>query len=207
MVKKKSNDIESGKYKTELWPINKFIPYDKNPRKNDHVIDKLVNVIKEFGFKVPIIAKSDGLIVDGHMRLKAAKKLNLKELPVILADDLTEAQIKGFRLAANKSQEWASWDDDLLKLELEDLKELDFDLGLIGFEDFKLDDNINPIDMPELSSEDKKPIQQITFTLHDDQAESVKFAIEKSKKMGEFGDTGNENSNGNALARICEMFL
>lgn len=117
----------------EYWPLSRLLPYARNPRKNDDVVDKMVSSIREFGFKIPIIAKSDGTIVDGHLRLKAAKKLGMENVPVIVADDLTDAQVKAFRILANKSANWAAWDEDLLKLEFEDLKELDFDLELTGF--------------------------------------------------------------------------
>ena len=118
----------------ENWPIEKCIDYARNPRKNDHAVDKVAAAIKEFGFRVPIVAKSDGLVVDGHLRLKAAKKLGLTEVPVILADDMSEAQIKAFRLSVNKMAEFAEWDVDLLKLEFADLQEQGFDLSLTGFE-------------------------------------------------------------------------
>jgi ParB-like chromosome segregation protein Spo0J len=118
----------------ETWPIEKCIDYARNPRKNDHAVDKVASAIKEFGFRVPIVAKSDGLVVDGHLRLKAAKKIGLTEVPVILADDMSEAQIKAFRLSVNKVAEFAEWDIDLLKLEFADLQEQGFDLNLTGFE-------------------------------------------------------------------------
>ena len=118
----------------ETWPIDKCVDYARNPRKNDHAVDRVAAAIKEFGFRVPIVAKSDGLVVDGHLRLKAAKKLGLSEVPVILADDLTDAQIKAFRLSVNKVAEFAEWDNDLLKIELQDLDSEGFDLSLTGFE-------------------------------------------------------------------------
>ena len=118
----------------ETWPIDRCIDYARNPRKNDHAVDKVAAAIKEFGFRVPIVAKSDGLVVDGHLRLKAAKKLGLDEVPVILADDMTDAQIQAFRLSVNKVSELADWDMDLLKLELQDLDAVDFDLSLTGFD-------------------------------------------------------------------------
>lgn len=118
----------------ENWPIDKCVDYARNPRKNDHAVDKVAAAIKEFGFRVPIVAKSDGLVVDGHLRLKAAKKLGLSEVPVILADDLTDAQIKAFRLSVNKVAEFAEWDNDLLKIELQDLDGEGFDLSLTGFQ-------------------------------------------------------------------------
>ena len=115
-------------------PTDSLIEYARNPRKNDSVVDKMVSCIKEFGFRIPIVAKSDGTVVDGHLRLKAARKMGLKEVPVVNADDLTEAQIKAFRLVANQSANWAEWDEELLKLELEDLNDLNFDLDLTGFD-------------------------------------------------------------------------
>ena len=118
----------------ETWKIDRCIDYARNPRKNDHAIDRVAAAIREFGFRVPIVAKSDGTVVDGHLRLKAAKKLRLTEVPVILADDMSEAQIKAFRLSVNKVAELAEWDIDFLKLELQDLDELGFDLSLTGFD-------------------------------------------------------------------------
>ena len=122
----------------EVWKIDRCIDYARNPRKNDHAVDKVAAAIREFGFRVPIVAKSDGTVVDGHLRLKAAKKLGLDEVPVILADDMSEAQIKAFRLSVNKVAELAEWDIGLLKLEIFDLKEMDFDLSLTGFDDDEL---------------------------------------------------------------------
>jgi DNA modification methylase len=95
--------------------------------------------IREFGFKIPVLARSDGEVVDGHLRLKAAKKLGLTQVPVILCDEWTPAQVKAFRLMVNRSVTWAEWDEDLLSLELLELKGLDFDLGLTGFDGRELD--------------------------------------------------------------------
>jgi ParB-like chromosome segregation protein Spo0J len=114
----------------EVWAITRFIPYARNPRKNDHVVNKMVSSIQEFGFKVPVLARSSGEVVDGHLRLKAAEKLGIAEIPVIVCDDWTDAQVKAFRLLVNRSVTWAQWDEELLSLELADLKELSFDLGL-----------------------------------------------------------------------------
>lgn len=119
--------------KTETWPLERLIDYARNPRKNDHAVDKVAAAIKEFGFRVPLVAKSDGLVVDGHLRLKAARKLGLAEVPVVLADDLTDAQVKAFRISVNRMAELAEWDSELLALELGELGELGFDLELTGF--------------------------------------------------------------------------
>lgn len=119
--------------KIEQWEIDRLIPYARNPRKNDHAVDKIASAIREFGFKVPIIAKSNGDVVDGHLRLKAAQKLGMDTVPVVIADDLTDAQVRAFRLSVNKMAEIADWDDELLQLELDELREMDFDLDLTGF--------------------------------------------------------------------------
>lgn len=117
----------------ENLKIEEVIPYEKNPRKNDEAVKYVAESIKKFGFKVPIIIDKDNIIVCGHTRLKAAKKLKLKEVPCIRADDLTEEQIKAFRLADNKVSERAEWDFDLLAEELADLK--DMNMQDFGFED------------------------------------------------------------------------
>ncbi|MGE0417711.1 MAG: DNA modification methylase [Acetobacteraceae bacterium] len=118
----------------ETWPVDRLIPYARNPRRNDAVVDQMVGAIQEFGFRIPIVAKSDGTVVDGHLRLKAAQRLGLTDVPVALADDLSDAQIKAFRLLANRSASWATWDDELLALEFQDLQDLGFDLSLTGFD-------------------------------------------------------------------------
>lgn len=119
----------------EQWPIGKLIPYARNPRKNDEQVDRMVSAIKEFGFRIPIVARSDGSVVDGHLRLKAARKMGMSEVPVALADELTPSQVKAFRLLANQSANWAEWDTDLLKLELEELKADGYDMELTGFDE------------------------------------------------------------------------
>ncbi|MBD3873622.1 DNA modification methylase [Pseudomonas kunmingensis] len=124
--------------KLEHWPTSRLIPYARNPRKNDHAVEQMASAISEFGFRLPIVAKSTGEICDGHLRYKAALHLGLEQVPVILADDLTETQIKAFRILVNRSATWADWDDDLLRLELEELQLGDFDLSLTGFDDDEL---------------------------------------------------------------------
>ena len=130
---------ESDILKYQTFKTDKLIEYARNPRKNDFVVDRMVSCIKEFGFRIPIVAKSDGTVVDGHLRLKAARKLGLEEVPVVIADDLSEAQIKALRLVANQSANWAEWNEEFLRLELLDLKEMDFDLDLTGFDMSEVD--------------------------------------------------------------------
>lgn len=143
--------------KHETWPIDRLIEYARNPRKNDHAVDRVAAAIHEFGFRVPVVAKSDGTVVDGHLRLKAAKKLGMTEVPVVLADDLTEVQIKAFRLSVNKVAEFAEWDNELLSLELEELGELGFDLELTGFTLDEIDAMTPEVIEPGLTDEDAVP--------------------------------------------------
>jgi DNA modification methylase len=129
----------------ELWPIDRLILYARNPRKNDAAVDRMCGSIREFGFKIPVLARSGGEVVDGHLRLKAARKLgtwpggDTTAIPVILCDEWTDAQVKAFRLLVNRSVTWAAWDEELLALELQELKESDFDLDLTGFDPGEID--------------------------------------------------------------------
>lgn len=112
--------------------LSEIHPYSRNPRKNDEAVGPVAESIRQFGFKVPIVVDSNGVIVAGHTRYKAAKMLGLQTVPVIIADDLTPEQIKAFRLADNKVGELAEWDTDLLGEELADI--LDIDMTAFGFE-------------------------------------------------------------------------
>jgi ParB-like chromosome segregation protein Spo0J len=91
----------------ETWPIARLLPYARNPRKNDQAVDRMCASIREFGFKIPCLVRSDGEVVDGHLRLKAAHKLGITEVPVLLCDEWTPAQVKAFRLLVNRSVTWA----------------------------------------------------------------------------------------------------
>jgi len=120
---------------------NELVPYENNPRKNDEAVDYVANSIKEFGFKVPIVINKNNVIIAGHTRLKASIKLGLEEVPCIVADDLTEEQIKAFRLTDNKVSEMAEWDFNLLDEELESI--LDIDMSDFGFDlDFEDEEDI-----------------------------------------------------------------
>lgn len=111
--------------------LSELHPYENNPRKNDSAVDAVAASIKEFGFKVPVVVDRDGTIVAGHTRYKAAKKLKMKEIPCIVAEDLSDEQIKAFRLADNKVGELADWDFDLLSDELDEIT--DIDMNEFGF--------------------------------------------------------------------------
>lgn len=137
-------------------PLGWLTPYENNPRNNDEAVGPVANSISEFGFKVPIVATSDGEIINGHTRWKAAKKLKLKTVPVIIADDLTEEQVKAFRLADNKVAEIAQWDIELLLSEIDSVDNLD--MTLFGFtdQDYTLDD----FEDEELDTEDAEEINE-----------------------------------------------
>src|SRR5271167_3385131 len=123
----------------ELWPIDRLREYSRNPRRNDAAVGRMCASIREFGFKIPVLARSDGEVVDGHLRLKAARKLHIKEIPVLLCDEWSPAQVKAFRLMVNRSVAWAGWDEELLALELQEIQESDFDLSLTGFDPGEID--------------------------------------------------------------------
>ena len=120
--------------------INDLIPYENNPRNNEEAIQYVAESIKNFGFKVPIIVDKDNVIVAGHTRLKAAEKIGLKEVPCIVADDLSEDQIKAFRLADNKVSEFSEWDIDLLQ---EELDKINLDMEQFGFD--KIEETLNEV--------------------------------------------------------------
>src|SRR5208283_2877933 len=131
----------------------RLVFYARNPRKNDAVVDRMCSSIREFGFKIPCLARSDGEVVDGHLRLKAARQLgswpggDTTAIPVILCDEWTPAQVKAFRLMVNRSVSWAAWDLELLGAEFMELKAMDFDLSLTGFDTREIDQftlSVNP---------------------------------------------------------------
>lgn len=123
----------------EMWPVDRLAPYVGNPRKNDHAVERMVAVIKEFGFRVPLVVRSDGELVDGHLRLKAVLAMGIREVPVLLADDMTPEQVRAFRLLVNRSATWATWDDEQLACEIAALLEANYDLTLTGFDQHELD--------------------------------------------------------------------
>lgn len=125
--------------KIENRKITELVPYEKNPRKNDHAVEAVVKAIDTYGFNVPVLIKSDGTIIDGHLRYKAALYLGLQDVPTIVADHLSENEIKAFRISVNKVAELAKWDTALLEQELMALADVDFDISTIGFSEADID--------------------------------------------------------------------
>jgi DNA modification methylase len=124
-----------------MWPLEKIIPYARNARRiPPQAVDKVAASIREFGWRQPIVVDKEGVIIVGHVRLLAARKLGLKEAPVHVASNLTPAQVRAYRLLDNRSHEETSWDEILVGLELLDLKSMGFDLDLTGFDLGEIDD-------------------------------------------------------------------
>ena len=201
------------------WPADKvqrrkvadLIPYIRNSRMHsDAQVAQIAASIREWGWTMPVLCDEAGNVIAGHGRIMAAQKLGIVDVPCMTAVGWSEAKRRAYVVADNKIALNSEWDDEALRLEFMDLEGLGFDLSITGFSaeeiaEFKFDDNAE-IGMPDLADGDRDPFQKMTFTLHDEQAEAIKEALIKSKSMGSFGDTGNENGNANALARICELF-
>lgn len=195
----------------ELWPVDRLRPYAKNARTHSaEQVAKIAASIIEFGFTNPILVDGAEGIIAGHGRLVAAQRLGMTEVPVIELTHLTETQKRAYIIADNRLALDAGWDEAMLAEELADLQDAEFDLALTGFNDQELADLLPDVqtgELPELPEGDKPPFEQITFTLHTEQAETVREALRLALGMGDFPDSVNQNKNGNALARICELFV
>lgn len=141
--------------------IEELHEYENNPRHNENAVDAVAASIQNFGFKVPIVIDNDNVIIAGHTRLKAARKLGLEKVPCIVADDLTPEQIKAFRVADNKTAELAEWDMDKLETELAELANLDFDMEQFGFEDLLGEEPTEIIEdeAPEVDEENEPTVK------------------------------------------------
>lgn len=189
--------------------ISELTAYDKNSRKHsDEQIHKIAASIKEFGFTNPVLIQDDGTVIAGHGRVEAAKVLKMAEVPVIRLTHLTPEQARAYVIADNALTDMSEWDVDLLRFELLELKNLHFDLELLGLDDVAgILAEIEPLaEMPGLPEGDRQPFQQMTFTVHDSQKEVIDAALKKAKQRG-LTATVNQNSNGNALFALAEAFV
>jgi DNA modification methylase len=143
--------------KIEKWKISDITPYPGNPRQNDAAVDAVAASIQQFGFRQPVVVDTEGVIIVGHTRWKAAVKLGLEKVPVHVAKDLTPAQIKAYRIADNKTADLATWDFELLPIELADLKGVDFDLSMLGFSEDELAQLLDPGVKEGLTDPDEIP--------------------------------------------------
>lgn len=138
-------------------PIGQIKPYDRNPRNNDAAVEPVAASIREFGFKQPIVVDAKNVIICGHTRYRAAKRLGLETVPVLVADDLSPAQVKAYRLADNKTGEAAEWLPDELAAELGDLQGA-MDMSEFGFDLGDVDLSISELPQPEESGEDEQQL-------------------------------------------------
>lgn len=143
--------------KVKVVAIEDVVPYARNPRKNMAAISKVSASLKEFGWQQPVVVDKDMVVIAGHTRLEAARTLDMKKVPVQIADKLTDAQVKAYRIADNRVSQEAEWDIDLLKLELSDLDGLDYDLLLTGFDDDELNGMLIEAVEEGLTDEDEVP--------------------------------------------------
>ncbi|MGD9791122.1 MAG: DNA modification methylase [Phycisphaerales bacterium] len=147
----------TGTMAVESWAIDRLVPYEGNPRRNDNAVEAVARSIAEFGFRVPIVVDAEGVVVCGHTRLKAARHLGLDTVPVHVAKELSPEQIRALRIADNQVHSLSTWDRELLPLELEALKDLDVDLSLLGFSDEELRDFLAPPPTEGLTDPDDVP--------------------------------------------------
>lgn len=195
----------------ERWPLARLIPYARNAR--THTPDQVKQVaasMREWGWTIPVLADEQGGIIAGHCRVMAAELNQYTEAPVMIARGWSEAKKRAYVLADNKLALNAGWNEELLGVELLELRDSGFDMPVIGFDASELDGLMREVaeaGYPVLPEGDRAPYQQITFLLHDEQVKTVQAAVSKAKQQGPFEDTQNDNANGNALARVCETYL
>lgn len=149
----KTVDLAGAVLRVEMWPVSRLRLYEKNPRKNDKAVPRMVKTITDFGWVYPILARSSGEIVDGHLRFKAALKMGLTEAPVSTVDHLSDGQIRALRLAVNKSAEWAEWDAALLSGELETLEQVGV-ADMAGFTEQEVDLILGKLHKTELKEKE-----------------------------------------------------
>jgi ParB-like chromosome segregation protein Spo0J len=147
----------SSKFTIEFRSIDSIRPYEKNPRVNDDAVDAVAASLKEFGFRSPIVVDGDGVIICGHTRLKAAQKLGLAKVPVHVAKDLTPDQVKALRIADNKTSDLSDWDYDILPIELAELQDAGFDLGILAFDEDELSKLLSAEPTEGLTDDDAVP--------------------------------------------------
>lgn len=181
------NETEDISERMVILNINDLIPYENNPRFNDEAVEAVANSIKEFGFKVPIVVDKNNVIVAGHTRWKACKKLGIEEVPCIVADDLTDDQIKAFRLADNKVGELATW--DFTKLE-EELANIEMDMADFNFDIDELEMEFSKDEEPEKISLAEKFIVPPFSVLDTRQGYWIERKREWKSKIDDDGSRG-----------------
>lgn len=194
------------KLKVEYINIEDLKEYENNAKiHTEKQIEQIENSIKKFGMNDPIGIWKDNIIIEGHGRLIACKNLGITEVPVIRLDHLSDEERKAYTLAHNKLTMNTDFDIDLLNSELEELASFDFNMEDFGFEngfDYNEDDFDTDFELPD---GDKSPLEQITFTLHKEQAEFIREAIKNVKGVTD-DYLGNTNKNGNAIWEVVRQW-
>jgi len=195
--------------KIETLQIKDLTPDPNNARQHDDKNLKAIQgSLKEFGQRKPIVITQSGVIVAGNGTVEAAKRLGWLEIQAVtVPGDWTPEQTKAFALADNRTAELAAWNSEILSEQIRELSDADFPILELGFEPLEFPTKQEWENLFDATSSERKEVGQMAFTLHNDQQEIIKEALAKSKAMGDFGDTGNTNENGNALARIVELWL
>jgi ParB-like nuclease domain len=195
----------------ERWPLARLIPYARNARTHSpDQIRQIAASMREWGWTIPVLADEQGGIIAGHARVMAAELNQYPEAPVMVARGWSETKKRAYVLADNKLAMNAGWNEELLGVELLELRDAGFDMPVIGFDASELEGLMREVaeaGYPSLPEGERAPYQQITFMLHDEQVKIVQAAVAKAKQQGPFEGSLNDNANGNALARVCAAYL
>jgi ParB-like chromosome segregation protein Spo0J len=189
--------------------INSLQPDPANARTHDSKnLKAIASSLEKFGQRKPIVVTPDSIVVAGNGTLEAAKSLGWTQIAIARTPiGWTWDQVKAFALADNRTAELAEWDDKVLADQLLELDANGWELEELGFVSLQPPSDTDLQNAFDALNNDESILEQITFTLHKDQMQTVRSALEASKALGEYGDTGNENSNGNAITRVCELWL
>ncbi|UVO27034.1 ParB/Srx family N-terminal domain-containing protein [Bradyrhizobium arachidis] len=195
----------------EVWPIGRLRPYERNSRRHSpEQIEQIAASIRRWGWTMPILAADDGMVLAGHGRLAAGKLLAIPEVPVIVARGWSDQQKLAYVIADNRLTDASDWDDEMLRLELNDLLEGGFELSLTGITESELSRlsvGVGVLEaMPELPDGDRSPYRDMTFILYGEQWDIVERAIARATKPRD-PDNPNRSPQGNALAAICAEYL
>jgi len=200
----------------EVRPLDSIVPYGENPKEHPtEQVDKIASSIRRFGWDQPIVVDGAGTIIKGHGRYQAAQKLGLDDVPVIEQSDLSDAEVRAARIADNRVSE-SEWDNELLATEFELLRNEGMSLEATGFGGDEIDEVEKGLEPDEEVIEEafgdlpdggRDPIRQRTFTLAEEQLDTVETAVERAKENADTDHPVNTNDNGNALAVVCQEYL
>lgn len=195
---------ESAPMVVEFWPVDKVVPYARNPRiAPAEAVAKVAASLKEFGWRQPIVVDAEGVIIAGHTRLLAAQRLGLERVPVHIATDLSDAQVKAYRLADNRVAQETTWDYEMLNIELEDLSGLDIDLALTGFDPDELAGLGDGVGHGEPPAATDTEYREYTFQLLEDEWLYVDAVIQAAVDAGMGDSDRNPYDRSVALHAIC----